>query len=305
MMQHLSAALVTSAAVAIVTPLAAGQVQGDDSLKRETMARMLRPVELDAENTRLEDIVEFIRDVTGADLDPVYADSRNPIGLDPGMLVSVRSQNGTALRVIEKVLQAIDDVESGGADRFTWQMTPYGAMEFGPKERLERRKQTKVYDLTDLLFEAPDFQNAPQFDLNTVFQAGGQAGGGGGGGGGQSPFQQQQQQRDVRPAEERAQEVLDVIQIFAEPEDWDINGGSAARAQIYEQQLIVRAPDYVHRAIEGYSWWPRGLQQFAARENTERQGRRWLTLGTLNDDGEVARRRGKPGTVTATAGAKQ
>ena len=37
----------------------------------------------------------------------------------------------------------------------------------------------------------------------------------------------------------------------------------------------MNAPDYMHRAIAGYDWWPRAGQRVAQAES----GRRYVTLG--------------------------
>jgi len=236
--------------------------------------------------------VEFIETTTETDLDPLWIDDRHPVGLDPELPVSVTSTNSTALAVLERLLDEADRAQ-GGITESTWQFTEYGGFEFGPKERLNRRRTVVVYDLTDLIFELPDFPEAPQFDLQTVFQAGGQSGGGGGGG--QSPFQtNQQQQRDQTPVDERMQEVLDLLRTFVEPDGWRQAGGSAAQAQIYKSQLIIRAPDYVHRGIEGYRWWPRNLQRFATADG-EARTRRWVTKSIEPETGEL--RESRPSDV--------
>lgn len=272
--------------LAVAAPPAAGQGAGAAELKRDTMIRLQRPVNLDVEGTPLRDVVEYIETVTETDLDPLWIDDRHPVGLDPELPIDVKSANSTALAVIERVLDAVDTAQGGVTDS-TWQFTESGGFEFGPKERLARRGGVVVYDLSDLIFEMADPPPAPQFDLQTVFQAGG---GQGGGGGGQSPFQlnQQQQQGAGEPLEERMQLVLDVVRTFVEPRGWASAGGTAAQAQIYRSQLIINAPDYVHRAIEGYSWWPRDLQRFGtARTPGGDRSRRWVTKSIDPETGAI------------------
>ena len=57
----------------------------ETQLKRETLARMLRPIEISFENEPLTNVMTFIAEYTGADLDPMWIDNRNPIGLDKDM----------------------------------------------------------------------------------------------------------------------------------------------------------------------------------------------------------------------------
>ena len=281
--------------VASLAPRATAQDAGSVELKRETMIRLQRPVTLDVDGSPLREVIEFIETVTETDLDPLWADDRNPVGLDPDLPVSVKSTNSTALAVLERLLDEVDTAQ-GGITESTWQFTEYGGFEFGPKERLSRRRRVVVYDLTDLIFELPDFQDAPDFDLDTVFQAGGQSGGGGGGG--QSPFDtQNDDDREPEPVEDRMEGVLDVLRIFVDPEGWQANGGTAARAQIWNSQLIVNAPDYFHRAIEGYSWWPSNLQRFAS-SGDEAGSRRWVTKSIEPESGRL--RESRPSDVVVT-----
>ncbi|MCH2145406.1 MAG: hypothetical protein MK082_09715, partial [Phycisphaerales bacterium] len=52
---------------------------------------------------------------------------------------------------------------------------------------------------------------------------------------------------------ERADELRrDLIEVFAEPEAW----GYYAEMRFYQGAYIVRAPDWVHRAISGYQFAP-------------------------------------------------
>jgi hypothetical protein len=51
------------------------------------------------------------------------------------------------------------------------------------KAGVQKKQVTFVYDVRDLLFRAPDFDNAPEFNLNQAVQPSGGGGGGSGGGG--------------------------------------------------------------------------------------------------------------------------
>ena len=62
-------------------------------------------------------------------------------------------------------------------DAFEWQFTDYGSIECGPKARLNENSRVELYDVSDLLYLVPDFDNAPEFDLQSAIQQGGQGGG--------------------------------------------------------------------------------------------------------------------------------
>ena len=51
---------------------------------------------------------------------------------------------------------------------------------------------------------------------------------------------------------------MTLIKELVEPEGWIDNGGSWSTMQLYEGVLIIRAPDFVHRQIDGYPFAPTG-----------------------------------------------
>lgn len=237
-----------------VQPAAEGQAE------RDTMTLLLRPLTVELQGERLEDVIDYVVNVTGADIQAYWIDDTNVIGLDPDQPINLRVRNASALQVIERALEqsATAFGEPGSA---TWQFTEYGGFVIGPKESLNRHTRVEMYDINDLLFEIPEFAEAPTFDLNSVLQSSG----GGGGGGGRSPFQggNQDDDRERIPREELADEIIDIITSTVETEQWQDNGGDAATVRFFQGHLLVNAPDYVHRGLNGYRWWPKRLSQRA------------------------------------------
>ncbi|QYU66691.1 hypothetical protein J4558_17155 [Leptolyngbya sp. 15MV] len=189
-----------------------------DTLRRVTTQRMT----IDFADKRLEDVINFIRDFSGADLEPLYVDDRNDVGLDKDRVISMRVENRTVLQVIERLMEMTQD----GLSENTWQMTRTGAMQLGPKERLNRYKRLALYDIQDLLVDVPDFRDAPRIDLQQALQASQ-----GGGGGGSGPFtdtggdeENDRQQREQR-RRELADELIRLITDLVEPTQWNSAGG--------------------------------------------------------------------------------
>jgi hypothetical protein len=259
-MAHLSRSLIVGCTIALAGAAAPGSIsplcatacaqtdEGDVKAKRQNLALLLRPISVNFEDQRFEDVMTFIQDFTGADFDIHYANDRKPNGLDRDALIKVNAREMTALRLLELVL------EQSARDTFeesTWQMTKWGSIEVGPKSLLNRRQRVVIYDIADLLFELPDYEDAPDIDLQNVLQNTG------GGGGGQSPFDGDTNDEDEeRDLDERRNEVIDLIQAIVEPEQWVDNGGDGGTIQIFQNTLVIKAPDYIHRQIDGYRWWP-------------------------------------------------
>lgn len=224
--------------------------------KRDTLVSMSKPITIDVTDQPLIDILSFISDVTGTELEPIYlTDNVAANGMDPDTPITLKVSNTPALVVLDRVLLRAQRIESTG-DEYTWQFTDIGTLEMGPKLELNRNQSVELYDLADLLFVVPDFDNAPEFDLSDAVSAAS-----GGGGGGQSPFSGGGQDVDLTTAAERAEAITDLIQSTIEPDQWADLGGDGASLTFYGTSIIVTAPDYIHRQIVGYSFWPSRLQQ--------------------------------------------
>ena len=239
---------------------------------RDSLIRLNRRVTIELEDERLEDVLRFIQEYTGAEFDIMWADERNTDGLDPDQTVSLKVKNQPALNLLERVL---DEVQ-GDFEGNTWQFDKYGNMQVGPKSRLGRQsyRRIQIYDIHDLIMDHPDYDDVPDIDLQQSLQQ--SQGGRGGGGGGQSPFNQDNndnEDEDRRTVEERANDIIDIIIGLVESEQWVDNGGETSTIRLWNGTLIVNAPDFVHRQINGYRWYPSRLQS-----SRTIQGRRYVSL---------------------------
>jgi hypothetical protein len=239
---------------------------------RDNAALLMRTMNVEFTNQPVSRIIDFIARNTGADIEPMYISDRNLDGLDPDQIISFRVRNGTALSAIEILLdKATMEFDTSGGN--SWQFDRAGTLVIGPKSRLNRAKRIEIYSVLDLVTELPTYDNAPEFDLNQILQASR-------GGGGQSPFQQTgDDDVDRIPISERIEELIDILTALVEPEQWVRNGGDAASIRFWQGNLIVEAPDYVHRGLAGYNWWPRGLITSRVSEAPSDRPRRWVSLG--------------------------
>jgi len=255
--QTSGAAAGSSGAAASAQPAAKRTVTNP---KRETLMKMQRRMSIDFTDARLEDVITFVKEVTGAELEPVWT-SGNIIGLDKDKRITLSVKNQPALFALEKILEKAQvDFQQN-----TWQLSDHGAMEIGPKDALNKSRRVEIYDINDLLHVIPRYADVPDLDLQSVLQQGD--------GGGQSPFQENNNQNTDPPRTraERTQDVIDLLITLVEPDQWVDNGGEAATIRAWNGQLIVRAPDYVHRQINGYPFWP-------SHTAVQAQGRRYVSL---------------------------
>lgn len=215
--------------------------------ERRTLDQMTAArVTLDAKESRLEDVFTFLKTVTQADLEPLWADANNDRGLDKERPITIKLNEVPALRALERILEQASE----SSDTATWQLTDTGALQCGPRSRLNATRRLVTYDIKDLLLEVPDYTDAPKIDLQQALQSSQ-------GGGGQGPFTDadSERQRDDQRKQRLTEDLLRLIRETVEPEQWDTAGG-VATMRVFRDTLLVNAPDYVHRGLNGYPFWP-------------------------------------------------
>lgn len=258
--------MLMAGAVALTGTEAAAQsaTSSDDAesrkAKRELLTKLSKKITLEVEDQPVQDLFSFLSDVTGAEIEPIYLNyDLSAEGIDPETPITIKANDVAALVILERILLRAQRTE-GTTEEYTWQFTDYATIECGPKVRLNENKRIELYDVADLLYIVPDFDNAPEFDLQSAVQQAGSSGGGGGGG--QSPFSGGgQDPQDIRSFAERAQALQDLITASVEPDQWSDLGGDGGTITLYNQSFIITAPDYIHRQIAGYDFWPARLQQ--------------------------------------------
>ncbi len=238
----------------------------------QTLMKLMRTVTIEFKDNTLEDCMKFLHDVTGVDMEIFWIDDKNGTGLAKDTQINVTVKNLTALALLEKVLDKSGNELAGGGGA-TWQLTDGGSLQIGTKDRLNKFRRLEIYDISDMLFQTTNKTNVPQFDLQQAFQ--GSAGGGGGGGGGQSPFNNQnnQNQDNIPSREEQAKTIRTLITSLVETDQWSDNGGDGGSITYWQGTLLINAPDYMHRQVDGYKFWPNSSQSVGVRN-----GRRYVML---------------------------
>ncbi len=234
--------------IGVVTGLCGSTLAGTEhpEERAKTLQLLMRKVTIEVNETRVEEIVEFVRTLSGADIDVMWLDDDHSEGIDKDATVSFNVTDVTALDLLERVLAKTGtDFEEND-----WQLTPSGGFVMGPESRLNRRRTLKLYDVQDMLYEVPNFGNVPALDLDQILQ---QSSGQGGGGGGNIVSDDEAGDGEGKSREELVSELIDLVITNIEPEQWEDNGGEGASIRFYRGSLIISAPDYIHRQLGAYS----------------------------------------------------
>jgi uncharacterized membrane protein YgcG len=250
--------------------------RNDTSKARMLGALVYTDVTVQFDKTPAKQAFEYLAAQMGASLVVRYEGEGGAEGIDPEMEVTLSLEGVPALTALERMLEFC-----GGDQPTTWQLRD-GFIEAGTKDRLNApaARELRMYPIRDLLFEPPNFDNAPDFNLSSALAQGGQqngqgggqggggggfgggggggggfGGGGGGGGAGGGGIIGEPGEDPERPSEEeQAEKIMDLIKEQCEPEIWISE--EIANMRYYQGVLIIRAPDYVHRQIDGYPFSP-------------------------------------------------
>jgi type II secretory pathway component GspD/PulD (secretin)/tetratricopeptide (TPR) repeat protein len=246
-------------------------------VNREAMSKLGKTISVNFNNNEFEQVITFLRSVTGVQIYPDWK-ALDAIGIRPSTEVSLEMNEVPAANVIKRVLEQVgDDFER---PEFS---VEEGVVVISSDAALRTKVVTIVYDIRDLLFEVPYFDNAPDFNLNSAIQQGGagQGGGGGGGGaggggggfggggggggfggggggggsggggGGGGIFGDPGDEPERRSREELIEQIITIIQEQVDPEGWRDLGGDTGMIQELNGNLIITNTPRNHREIEG------------------------------------------------------
>ncbi|MCC7390113.1 MAG: hypothetical protein IT431_15240 [Phycisphaerales bacterium] len=190
----------------------------------------------------LEQALTYFAQLTTLDMD-IDWQSLEEIGIDRETTVSLSLKQATAQTVLDRLL---DKVSTDPVNQADWAVVD-GMLQIASDEKIRRNTVLEIYDIRDLVFEVPDYDEAPTIDLQSVLQSSQ------GGGGGQSPFQndQQDQQRDRLPLDERIDQIKEIIYTNIDPESWPEGGGTTGAMFDLNSQLLIKNTPKNHREIRG------------------------------------------------------
>ena len=237
---------------------------------RQAMAAMNKAVSVNFNNNQLDQVFSYMNQVSGVEFYPDWK-ALDAIGVRPEDTISLTLENVPAEVALKRVIEQLGD-ETERPDF----AVEDGVVVVSSNEQLRKKTITIVYDIRDLLFEVPYFDNAPDFNLSSALsqgnqqggQGGGQGGGGGGfgGGGGGGGFGgggggggagggggvigDPGEDPERKSREDLIKQITDIIQEQIDPEGWSPVGETGSIAEL-NGNLIVTNTARNHRDIEG------------------------------------------------------
>lgn len=191
---------------------------------------------VDFDNNSFEDVLAFIGTTADLDIDPDW-ESLADIGVDPDSPITLRLNNVTLEVLLDRVLAKASDPVLPAS----WAVED-GILTISSDDVLRQNTVLEIYDVRDLLFDVPEFDNAPDFNISS---------GGGGGGGGSSPFSGSSGDPELASPEERVGAISSLIRASVDPGNWQSDGGNTSSLTSLNGNFIITTTPRYHREVIG------------------------------------------------------
>jgi len=219
---------------------AMGEAGADSAVNRQVMEKLKQPIPVTFDGNRLENVIEYLRNVTGADFFVNWR-ALEGAGIEPGTTVTLQLNNVPG----DKALNLILDQVGGDLVPLGYTVDD-GVVTISTRENLGKNTVFQTYDIRDLVVQAPGFDQAPDFDLSAITES---AGGGGGGGGGQQDLFGDVEEEDDLGRGQLISQIMQLIRDTVDPDNWRANGGLVSSMSELNGSLIVNTTSENHRKV--------------------------------------------------------
>jgi hypothetical protein len=204
---------------------------------RALLDKRLPAAKLD--NVALADAIDFLRDISGVNI-TVDWKALEAINISKNTQINLNLHDVSAGKVLSLIL-----AEAGPGDLLTYYIDQ-NVVEITTREVADQKMVTVVYYVMDLLQPNDTFD----YTIQNIGGGSAQVTGGGGGSGTSSIAQGGQNNANGKTMDDKATDLIKLIETVVRPEVWRDNGGQASMAYL-NGNLIVTAPRSVQEAIGG------------------------------------------------------
>lgn len=219
-------------------------IKEEDQTVRNQLDRRLP--EINFNGNAFGDVVDFLRDVTGAN---IFVNWRalETAGINKEAPVTARLKDVKFSKALNTILSDV----GGGTVKLSYTIDE-GVITISTQDDLSKSTATQTYDIRDLLVEVPDFTDAPNVGLLATSSSGnsGQTAGGGstpnnqgqqglGGGGNLFGNNGGGNGEKEMTRQERVDAITKLIEETVDPNSWRDSGGQVGAVKELSGQLIV------------------------------------------------------------------
>ncbi len=191
-------------------------------------------------NQPFSGVVGLLRNETGTNI-VVNWNALAAAGVSKQTPISLSLRNVPFKKVLSIVLQ---QAQGGGGSRLGYSISE-GVLTISTRAQLAQQQVVKVYDIHDLLVQAPNFSNAPSFNLqsatqNTSSSVSSQGGGGAMGAAGGGLFTgSASTTSQAGQSAKLIKSITKLITSTVDPASWTVNGGTIGSISELNGQFVV------------------------------------------------------------------
>ena len=227
----------------------------ESAANRQAMTSLQKAVSVNFNDNQLDQVFSYMKQVSGIDFYPDWK-ALEGVNVRPEDTVTLTMDNIPAEVALKRVLEQLGD--DGSRPDYS---VEDGVIVVSSSEQLRKKTLTIVYDIRDLIFEVPYFDNAPKFNLgaasrqiervransdNSVFASGS------GFGEAESGAERGADPSERKTRSELVEQIKSVIMDNIDPEHWmESTGEGPGRIQELNGNLIITNTARNHRDIEG------------------------------------------------------
>lgn len=211
---------------------------GETEVDRRVREKLKQQIPVNFEGNRLENVIEYLRNVTGVNI-VVNWRALEGAGIEPGTTVTLQLSSVPADKAIDLILEYV------GGDLVPLGYTvDAGVVTISTQENLGKITHIRTYDIRDLVVQAPNFDEAPSFDLVEVTRAPAS-----GGGQSQSSLFEEEDDEDLLGRGEMIGQIQDLVRDTVDPDNWRSAGGLVSSMSELNGTLIINSTTENHRQI--------------------------------------------------------
>jgi len=222
------------------TPMSAAESEGD----RAARLLLQRPLmAVDFQEQPLEKVIQWLRDVTNANLTVNWADLEMA-GVTRDNPITLHLRNVRFETVLKQLLEL-----AGGSGALSYVIED-GVITVATLDKLREKTVVRTYDINDLIVRVPNFMG-PELNLDTATS--GSNNGGSTGGTDNDPWSTNNTnatgEDNVPSKSEMIQQIITMISTNVEPDSWRDNGGTTGSVTEIQGQLIITQTQENHAKI--------------------------------------------------------
>lgn len=182
---------------------------------------------IEFQETGINDIINYIAETTGCDIKYISEEEHS---------LSLDYENISAINLIDKILDEI----SNDVIKYQWQLDYVDQVHIGSELDLCHTAylEVEIYEMGDLLFEPIDFDVAPEFDLSNLLDA---------------QIQDSRGGIIMETDYDKFYQLSLIIKQNIGIDCW-INKGGPCQIFNFGKDMVIKAPEFIHRQIRGYNW---------------------------------------------------